>query len=273
MDLISLYNKFRKEEKPLSCAAVIVAAGSAQRMGFDKLTMMLEGRPVLVRAIQPFELTPLISEIVVVTREERLEEVAELCQTYGLTKVSAVVIGGKTRTESSLAGVMAVKGDCGLIAIHDGARPFVSRELIERCIQKASVQYAAVPVLKSVDTLRRVDEGGNLAGTCDREHVVRVQTPQVFLTDILKGALTDAIQRGMVFTDDAAAVERMGLAIQTVEGDEENIKLTTPQDFVLARGILARRTERLQNSDAAGDTNRPDTPAPENAAGQEGTHA
>ena len=244
MDLIALYEKVKKEEKPLSCAAVVVAAGSAQRMGFDKLTVMLEGQPVLVRAIQPFENSPLISEIVVVTRADRLEEIAEMCDRYQLKKVTGVVAGGKTRTESSLAGVMAVKSDCGLIAIHDGARPFVSQEIIERCIQRASIQYAAVPVLKSTDTLREVDEDGALAGTCDRDHVVRIQTPQVFLADLLKGALTDAVQRNISFTDDATAVERMGLTIQTVEGDEENIKLTTPQDFVLARGILARRAEQ-----------------------------
>ena len=113
--------------------------------------------------------------------------------------------------------------------------------MIERCIRSASVQYAAVPVLKSTDTLREVNEEGMLAGTCDREHVVRIQTPQVFLADILKGALTDAVQQNMTFTDDAAAVERMGLVIQAVPGDEENMKLTTPQDFVLARGILERR--------------------------------
>ncbi len=251
MDLISLYKKYRKEEEPLRCAAVIVAAGSSQRMGFDKLTKMMEGQPVLVRAIQPFELSPLISEIVVVTRNDRLEEIAGLCKTYGLEKVSAVVAGGKTRTESTLAGVMALKKDCALTAVHDGARPFVSRELIQRCIAKASVQYAAVPVLKSVDTLREVGEDGALAGTCDREHVVRVQTPQVFLTDILKGALTDAVERGLVFTDDAAAVERMGLAVQAVEGDEENIKLTSPQDFVMARAILASRKERKQGGTVA----------------------
>jgi 2-C-methyl-D-erythritol 4-phosphate cytidylyltransferase len=246
MDLIALYQKVRKEDKPLSCAAVVVAAGNAQRMGFDKLTVILEGQPVLVRAIQPFENSPLIREIVVVTRADRLEEIAEMVDRYHLSKVTGVVAGGKTRTESSLAGVMAVKSDCGLIAIHDGARPFVSQEVIERCVMSASKQYAAVPVLKSTDTLREVDDEGTLSGTCDREHVVRVQTPQVFLADLLKGALSDAVQRNISFTDDATAVERMGAAIQTVEGDEENIKLTTPQDFVLARGILARRAEQKE---------------------------
>ena len=241
MDLIALYKRYRKEPAPLSCGAVIVAAGSAQRMGFDKLTTMLEGQPVLVRAVQAFENAPLVEEIVIVTKEERLAEVADLVKQYNLEKVSAVVIGGKTRTESALAGVMALKKNCPLTAIHDGARPFVSQELIDACIRKASVQYAAIPVVKCTDTLRAVDEKGAVIGTYDRNFVVRVQTPQVFLTVLVKGALSDAVQKGMVFTDDATAVERMGVKIQTVEGDEENLKLTTPQDFELARGILEHR--------------------------------
>ncbi len=246
MDLIAAYKRLRKEEEPLSCAAVVLGAGSAQRMGFDKMTAMLDGQPVLVRAINAFEQSPLIEEIVVVTKEERLEEVAEFCKTYNLSKVSSVVMGGKTRTESALAGVMALKKDCRLTAIHDGARPFVSKQLIEDCIRRASIQYAAIPVVKSTDTLRAVDENGSLIGTYDRDRVVRVQTPQIFLSEIIKGALSDAVQKGMTFTDDASAVERMGVRIQAVEGDEENIKLTTPQDMLIAQGILERRKSAAQ---------------------------
>ena len=241
MDLVKLYKSMKKEEAPLSCAAVIVAAGSSQRMGMDKLSVMLDGQPVLVRAVNAFEQSPLISETVIVTREDRLAEISELVKTYNLEKVSAVICGGKTRTESAFAGVMALRSEPKLIAVHDGARPFVSQGLIERCVMKASVQYAAIPVLKSTDTLRAIDQKGVLIGTYDRDAVVRVQTPQVFLADLLKGALTDAVQKGMTFTDDAAAVERMGLALQSVEGEEENIKLTTPQDLLLAQSILAQR--------------------------------
>lgn len=243
MDLIALYKKLKKPEPPRSCAAVVLAAGSAQRMGFDKMTVMLDGEPVLIRALRAFEQSPLISEIVVVTKNERLGEIADLIAQYDLKKVNAVVSGGKTRTESALAGVMAIKSNCALTAIHDGARPFVSQELIARCIERASIQYAAVPVLTSTDTLREIDGKGALAARLDREHVVRIQTPQVFLTDLAKGALSDAVQREMTFTDDAAAVERLGVKIQTVLGDEDNIKLTTPQDLVIAEEILKRRKE------------------------------
>ena len=241
MDLIALYKRMKKEEVPMRCAAVILAAGNSQRMGFDKMTLMLEGQPVLIRAANSFEQSPLVDEIVVVTREDRLEETADLCRQYNLGKVTSVVSGGKTRTESALAGVLALKKDCPLVAVHDGARPFVTQELIERCIRKASIQYAAIPVVKSTDSLRTVDESGTLGDSLNRDLVVRVQTPQIFLSDLLKGALTDAVQRGMSFTDDATAVERMGVAVQTVDGDEENLKLTTPQDQILAEGMLMKR--------------------------------
>ena len=241
MDLIQTYKKLKKDEKPLSCAAVVLGAGSAQRMGFDKMTVMLDRQPVLVRAVNAFQQSPLIEEIVVVTKADRLEEIAKLCDTYNLTKVSSVVCGGKTRTESALAGVMALKKDSRLTAIHDGARPLVSQKIISACIERASIQYAAIPVVKSTDTLRGVDKNGTLTDVFDREQVVRVQTPQVFLTDLVKGALSDAVQKGMTFTDDAGAVERMGISIQTVDGEEENLKLTTPQDLVIAQGILERR--------------------------------
>ena len=241
MDLIEVYKRLKREEKPLTCGAVVLGAGNAQRMGFDKMTMMLDGQPVLVRAISAFQQSPLVEEIVVVTKTERIEEVADLCRQYNLTKVSAVVCGGKTRTESALAGVMALKKDSRLTAIHDGARPLVSQELIEACIRKAGIQYAAIPVVRSTDTLRGIDEKGALTGVYDRDKIVRVQTPQIFQTELVKGALTDAVQKGMTFTDDATAVERLGVKIQAVEGEEDNLKLTTPQDLMIAEGILERR--------------------------------
>lgn len=246
MDLIETYKRLKKEEKPLTCGAVVLGAGSAQRMGFDKMTVMLDRQPVLVRAVNAFQLSPLIEEIVVVTKTDRIEEIADLCRQYNLTKVSAVVCGGKTRTESALAGVMALKKDCRLTAIHDGARPLVSQALIEACIRKASIQYAAIPVVRSTDTLRGIDEKGALTGIYDRDKIVRVQTPQVFQTELVKGALSDAVQKGLTFTDDATAVERLGMKIQAVEGEEDNLKLTTPQDLVIAQGILERRKEAVE---------------------------
>ena len=238
MDLKKLFGK--KEEIP-SCSVVIVAAGNSQRMGTDKIMGALNGLPILVRTIFPFQNCDLVKEIVVVTRREKLEHVADLRQKYGLSKVTKVICGGTTRMESALAGVSETDPKCKLIAIHDGARPLVTEALIRRVIYAAHEHLAAVPVLKSVDTLKTVDENGIIVGSIDRETTVRIQTPQVFEADLIKGALTYAVRNALPLTDDGSAVERMGVHVHTVEGESENLKLTVPQDRILAEAILLDR--------------------------------
>ena len=128
-----------------------------------------------------------------------------------------------------------------LIAIHDGARPLVTVELIERTIRAAQAYHAAVPVIPSTDTLKIVDAKGFVAGTVDRASTFRVQTPQVFKAEFIKGALTKAMEKELPLTDDCSAVEMMGVKTVTVPGDEDNIKLTTPRDMILAEAILKAR--------------------------------
>ncbi len=235
---------FRTEEQLPRCSAVIVAAGHSQRMGEDKLTMELEGVPVLLRTLRAFDASPLIDEIVLVTRMERLEEMAELCKSGGVEKISKIVSGGKTRAESALAGVSATRTGAKLIAIHDGARPLVTADLILRTIYAAEEYQAAVPVINSAATLKLLDDQGNTAATVDRERTLRVQTPQVFQADLIKGALTAAVERGIRVTDDSAAAEMMGLKSRAVQGDEENIKITSPLDMKIAAAILQGREEQ-----------------------------
>lgn len=236
--------KTNQEERLPRCSAVIVAAGYSQRMGSDKLRAELGGMPVLLRTLKAFESSPLIDEIVVVTRMEKLEEVAELCKNGGISKVSQVVSGGKTRMESALSGVSATRKAAKLIAIHDGARPLVTSDLILRTIYAAEEYMAAVPVISSADTLKLLDDKGNIAATVDRERTLRVQTPQVFKADLIKGALTAAVERSLSLTDDSAAVERMGVKTRAVQGDEDNIKITSPLDLELASAILRARGEQ-----------------------------
>lgn len=232
---------FREKEKEPHCSAVIVAAGSSARMGSDKLTAVLGGVPVLVRTLRTFDACPLVDEIIVVTRGDRIEEMAELCKEYGIQKVSKVLAGGATRVESALVGVTEVDPKARRIAIHDGARPLVTTDLIERTVRAAKEHYAAVPVIPSTDTLKVVDEKGYVAGTVDRATTYRVQTPQIFKTDFIKGALTKAMEKNLPLTDDCSAMEMMGVKIMTVPGDEDNIKLTTPRDMILAEAILKAR--------------------------------
>ena len=234
-------NIFRKSEKEPSCSAVIVAAGSAQRMGSDKILGALGGLPILVHTLRPFQACDLVKEIVVVTRTEKLEQVAELCVRYGMDKVSKVIGGGATRTESALAGVSAVSEKADLIAIHDGARPLVTQSLILRAIKAAREQLAVVPALQSVDTLKRIDEAGLICGEVDRASTVRIQTPQVFEAALIKGALTYAVEQKLPLTDDGSAIERLGVKVHTVQGEEENLKLTTPYDLLVAEAILKSR--------------------------------
>ena len=243
MKLLNLFKKSEKKEP--HCSAVIVAAGSSQRMGSDKLMMKLGEIPVLARTLQAFQSSPLIDEIVVVTRLDKLQEIADLCKEYGIDKVSRVIAGGKTRTESALAGVSEVSSSAKLIAIHDGARPLVTADVILRTVYAAAEHMAAAPAVPSVDTLKAVDAEGCIIGTVDRETTLRIQTPQIFRAELIKGALTKAVEKGMTLTDDCAAAEMMGVRAKTVLGDEDNIKITTPRDMLFAAEILKERGEYL----------------------------
>lgn len=238
---MKLKELFKKTEQRNTCSAVIVAAGSAQRMGADKVMLELGCMPVLARTLLAFQNCDAIDEIIVVTRMEKVEEVASLCKKYGVTKVGKVIRGGKTRMESALAGVSEVRSGAKLIAIHDGARPFVTDEVIRRTVDAAAAYMSAVPVIHSTDTLKAIDEDGLITGSVDREHTVRVQTPQVFNADLIKGALTKAVSDGLTLTDDCSAIEIMGIKTHTVDGDEDNIKLTTPRDIQLGELILKTR--------------------------------
>ncbi len=240
---MKLKKLFRRKQKFPHCSVVIVAAGSSERMGSDKMLMTLGSKPVIIRTLMAFQKSPMVDDIVVVTRPEKIVAIADMIKLYDISKVTQVISGGATRVESSLAGVSAVRKGAKLIAIHDGARPLVSQELIERVIQGANEHISAVPAIPSTDTLKMVDSEGVIIGPVNRDTVVRVQTPQVFDADIIKGALTKAVQKRLTVTDDCSAVDMMGFSTYTVEGDTGNIKLTLPEDMVLAEAILKSRGE------------------------------
>ncbi len=240
---MNLNNLFKKKEETPHCSVVVVAAGSSKRMGSDKIMANLGGMPVLARTLKAFENSKLVDEIIVVTKADRIEEIADACTKFGITKVQKVVCGGSSRMESALAGVSEVNPKAKLIAIHDGARPLVTDLIIKRTVYSAWEHLSAVPVLKNTDTLKEVDEEGVVVNSVDREKVVRVQTPQVFSADLIKGALTKAVTEKLQLTDDCSAMAMMGVKTFTVTGDEDNIKLTTPRDFFIAEAILRNRGE------------------------------
>ncbi|MEA4896563.1 MAG: 2-C-methyl-D-erythritol 4-phosphate cytidylyltransferase [Oscillospiraceae bacterium] len=227
----------------IRCSAVIVAAGASTRFGSDKLFAPLNGIPVLAYSLTTFEACENISEIIVVTEPEKITKVAELCGRYNISKLTKVVSGGATRLESSLSGVSETDKKCELIAVHDGARPLVSVKIIEDAIKGAYKHRAAIPAVPARDTVK-ILSGAFTSETPDRATAWCAQTPQVFLPELVKGALTSALQKGIPASDDASAVEMLGFPVYITEGSEENIKITTPLDIKFAECILESRKER-----------------------------
>lgn len=236
MDFTKLTRPARKLLPLKTCGAVIVAAGSATRMGgIDKVMAQLGGEPMIRRTVRAFQDCDAVSEIVVVTREDLILPITSLCA-Y-MPKVIAVVAGGKSRQESVHLGLNALSGKVRLAAIHDGARPLVTWQVIDRVIRAANTYGAAAPAIPVKDTIKVV-QGGVVKQTPDRATLFAVQTPQVFDFDLLRGALKKAQTEKVQVTDDCSAVERMGMAVKIVEGDERNIKVTTPLDLKIAELLL-----------------------------------
>ena len=215
------------------CGAVIVAAGSASRMGGkDKIMEPLGGEPLIVKTVKAFQRCDAIAEIVIVTREDLLVPIMGLVRS--MSKVKAVVVGGKDRAESVSLGLNALSEHMKLAAVHDGARPLVSWQVIDRVVRAAHAYGAAAPGIPVKDTVKVV-AGGVVKSTPDRKTLQAIQTPQVFDFDLLRAALKKAKDEEAEITDDCSAVERMGMSIKIVEGDERNMKVTTPMDLEIVR--------------------------------------
>ena len=226
----------RKFLKLKPCGAVIVAAGSASRMGgIDKVMATLKGESMIVRTVRTFQECDAIREIVIVTRQDLIVPIMDLCS--GFDKVQAVVVGGNDRAESVRAGLNALSPKMKLAAIHDGARPLISWQVIDRAVRAANTYGAAAPAIPVKDTTKVV-QGGVVIATPNRDTLRSVQTPQVFDANLLRGALVKAKKDNAFITDDCSAVENMGMSVKIVEGDERNIKVTTPMDLKIAELLL-----------------------------------
>ncbi len=244
---MSVINKIRKKITPQAphCTAVILAAGNSQRMGRDKILMNIGGAPAIAYTLKAFQRSDIIDEIVVVTKYDSIQRLADICNEYGITKASRVVSGGNTRAQSALIGVCNANAAATVIAIHDGARPFPSASLIDRVIYAAEQSNAAAPAVRATDTVRILNKKDLVVDTPDRSLVALIQTPQAFDADIIKGALTKAVEKNLPITDDCSAVEAMGIKVTVVDGEADNIKLTTKRDVYVAEQILADRGELM----------------------------
>lgn len=231
-----IFSAIRKVLPVRACGAVIVAAGSASRMGgIDKVMAPLAGKPMIVHTVEQFQQCALIREIVIVTREDLVEEIRLLCGEFD--KVQTVVVGGSSRQKSVDAGLQALSKSVKLAAVHDGARPLVSQDVIEKTVHAANIYEAAAPAVPVKDTIKTV-ESGLVTSTPDRSKLFAVQTPQVFDLDLLRAALKKAENDGAEVTDDCSAVERMGMSVKIVTGDERNMKVTTPMDLRIAEMFM-----------------------------------
>lgn len=219
-------------------AAVIVAAGNATRMeGIDKQHLEVGGLPVLVRSMLAFERCDRVAELVVVCREADISAVLGYGQLYGIAKLKTVVRGGDSRQQSVGAGVGCVSPALPLLAIHDGARPFLSQALLERCLadgERVGACTAGVPVK---DTIKVADPTGRILETPARSALWITQTPQVFAQPLYRQALSQAAAQGVEYTDDCQLVEAIGHPVYFSMGEQQNIKITYPQDVCIAEAI------------------------------------
>ncbi|WP_395742815.1 2-C-methyl-D-erythritol 4-phosphate cytidylyltransferase [Prosthecobacter sp.] len=222
-------------------SAIIVAAGSSRRMGFNKLLAPLAGEPVLRRTLSVFQACPAIDEIIVVTSDSLRPEL-DSWRTIGaapLTKITHLITGGAERHLSVHAGLQALSPDCDIVAVHDGARPLISVAQITRCIQAARTHTAVACARPMTETLKRCDPEGRIIGSIDRTHAWIMETPQVFQRTLLVRAYDAILRDGLLVTDEVSAVQHLGATVHVVENFELNPKITFPADILLAQRFVA----------------------------------
>ena len=222
--------------------AIVLAAGQGKRMHskVQKQFLEIQGYPVLYYSLRCFQESPLIQDIILVTGEESISYCKEeIVQKYGFTKVSAVIPGGKERYDSVYEGLCECR-DCEYVLIHDGARPFVTEEILKRGLQKVKETGACVIGMPSKDTVKLCDEEGYVKETSNRKCVWTIQTPQIFSYSLIREAHDSIRQKDMSkITDDAMVVEQeTGAKVALAEGSYQNIKITTPEDLDIAEAFL-----------------------------------
>ncbi len=227
----------------LKCTAVLLAAGKGSRMNSDvyKQFLLINQKPVLYYSLQCFETSSLIDDIVLVTGKDMIEQCQRIIEEYQFTKVSVIVPGGKERYDSVYKGLLSCK-DTDYVFIHDGARPFVTHDILKRCFEAVKLTGACVTGIPSKDTVKLSDEEGFVKDTPDRRNVWIIQTPQVFSYPLITNAHKKIREEGTEgITDDAMIIERVtDVPVKLAEGSYENIKITTPEDIAVAEAFLKR---------------------------------
>ena len=226
--------------------AIVPAAGSGNRMGreLSKQYLSLGRMPILVHTLNVFEKCPLVDALLVVVPPPDVESVrTEMLPRWNLKKLAGIIPGGKERQDSVRAGIEALDRDTDIVIVHDAVRPFITVGLIENCIRAAEEEGAATVGVPVKDTVKEVGADGRVMRTCDRNLLWLTQTPQAFRRDIIENAHRAAVRDGYRGTDDTSLVERLGIAVRMIRGDYGNIKITTPEDLVIAEALLAASTQ------------------------------
>jgi 2-C-methyl-D-erythritol 4-phosphate cytidylyltransferase len=223
-------------------AAIIVAAGQSRRMGFDKLFVSLGSYPVLLHSLHTFQRSTCIDEIIVVTAAENESVIKEWAARDGLTKLSKVVPGGRLRHHSVEAGLQGIAQDTNFVAVHDGARPLIADEDLERCWRLAQEHGAAACSRRITDTVKRVDGNHRVTGSVDRTNLWAMETPQVFDYELLRRAYKYVTCKNQLVTDEVSALQLLGEPVLLSENMKPNIKITVPHDLELAAHLLGQRT-------------------------------
>lgn len=233
---------FNISKKNRTVSAIIVAAGNGTRMKIPKRKQLVEinDMPVIAHTLTAFENTDIIDEIVIVTKEEDILIMWDIVREFKISKVTKIIKGGATRTDSVKNGLEAAMGE--IVAIHDGVRPCIRSEYIEKTVKKAMETGASALGCPVTDTLKKVDENGIIIDTVNRDSLWAIQTPQVFQKELLLRAYDEGNTQGA--TDDCMLLESIGIRVAMVEGDRSNIKVTVQDDIDLVSAILTKENNR-----------------------------
>ncbi len=222
-------------------SAIIVSAGNSSRMGgVNKQFLEIDGLPVIAHSIKAFQESDLIDEIVIVTRYEDIKTINELVKKHSFSKVNTIVPGGETRQKSVLNGLNCISDKTDYIVVHDGARPLVTEKIIKDTLAVAIETGAAATGVKVIDTIKCVDDNNVILSTPERAYLRAVQTPQIFNKTLYLNAVSK-VENSDKFTDDCKLIEAFGHKVTIVDGDYENIKITTPNDVVVAEAYFSKR--------------------------------
>jgi 2-C-methyl-D-erythritol 4-phosphate cytidylyltransferase len=223
--------------------AILVAAGNSRRMGFDKLFATIAGRPVIAHTIDAFESAGSVGDIIVVAREDRLDEIKTIVRDGNFKKVRSIIPGGKHRQDSVRAGLNHLGAGAKYVAVHDAARPLITVKQIERVFEQARIHAAASLAEPISDTVKRADIDLMIAGSVDRNQLYAMQTPQVFERELIEDAYRVVYAENVSVTDEVSAVERLDRKVILVPNNDFNFKVTYPRDLALAEFVLTQRSQ------------------------------